>query len=646
MRLTNELDHQVDIALKQAYFVGRLATDDEMASRPYDAPVYMGDDGRTVHFYLKCLSEVPDVIRDNVNSDGELFNGSTLSPVNVSKFSRGSSFIGMTPADQRKYVEKYLTGKTIIFKLVLRQTHIYAEIERTEDVVPADAYLTIPVPTNLSTSQVVKDFEGRMAVNRPLELKQYPNFFARPAYLLVDDFLYTNVHLREGLNPTSYYFEKSSTPSRVVLTSDFYDWIDVRMDHLYFMNKNFEFELERLMKEDGNAVDESEPTVAAPAPIRLASETADSERVFLDALMRNARARGLYYDEQDLVNFHISVKTNNLTIIGGMSGTGKSQLARVYGETLGLAFGESMLLVPVSPAFHEPNDVLGFYNPVTNDYYESELGFVSLLQKAAMHPGQLFMVIFDEMNLAQVEHWFAPFISLLEVESGNRNLQLFSSADGRSGNGYLNRIPLGDNVIFVGTVNFDETTKPFSNRLLDRSNLISPRKLTFAAVHQFVAEKGATESFSTMPVHAKDYRTVWTNPLGDWAAFAEAEIQLLDEMHRVIHAADQQKGVSFRAVNGIASYLMNIPVKADGQSYLSREEAFDLQLKQRVLTKLSGSSSVIGDLVGKHRGGTWVMGTLANLLVEAEETGVGIFTHCLRALEEKAKELSVHGYAV
>jgi hypothetical protein len=359
--------------------------------------------------------------------------------------------------------------------------------------------------------------------------------------------------------------------------------------------------------------------------------------------MTNARARGLYYDEQDLVNFHISVKTNALTIIGGMSGTGKSQLARVYGDTLGLTYGDDMLLVPVSPAFHEPNDLLGFYNPTTNEYYESELGFVTLLQKAAQHPDKLFMVIFDEMNLAQVEHWFAPFISLLEVEVGQRWLPLFSSKEGQSANGYGPRLPLGDNLIFVGTVNFDETTKSFSNRLLDRSNLITPRKLSFAAVRRFAG--GDSDAFRVVNVHAANYRNVWTKPLGDWTVFEDAEIQLLDQVHQLIHGVDQQKGVSFRAVNGIASYLMNIPVVHDGAAYMSRAEAFDLQLKQRVLTKVSGSSSVIGELVGKYRGGNWQMGELANLFVEAHANGVGEFTHCLQALEEKAKELSIHGYA-
>ena len=40
-------------------------------------------------------------------------------------------------------------------------------------------------------------------------------------------------------------------------------------------------------------------------------------------------------------------------------------------------------------------------------------------------------------------------------------------------------IEIGENIIFVGTVNFDETTKELSDRLLDRTNLITLQKIPF-----------------------------------------------------------------------------------------------------------------------------------------------------------------------
>ena len=162
-----------------------------------------------------------------------------------------------------------------------------------------------------------------------------------------------------------------------------------------------------------------------------------------------------------------------------MSGTGKSQLAKLYGETMGLQYGNELLMIPVSPSYHEPNDILGYLNPTTGVYYESETGLVDLLLKAQESPEQMFMVIFDEMNLSQVEHWFSPFISLLEVEEKNRYLNLFNENSYCVNPKYKSKIKIGDNVIFVGTVNFDETSKDFSDRLLDRTNVIVPTKMTF-----------------------------------------------------------------------------------------------------------------------------------------------------------------------
>ena len=93
------------------------------------------------------------------------------------------------------------------------------------------------------------------------------------------------------------------------------------------------------------------------------------EHAFLDQLAQLASSRGLFYERDDLIHFHVSVKTNLLTILGGMSGTGKSQLALLYGQALGLEYGNSLKLIPISPSYHEPSDILGYYNPSSNLYH-------------------------------------------------------------------------------------------------------------------------------------------------------------------------------------------------------------------------------------------------------------------------------------
>src|SRR6266566_823918 len=66
-----------------------------------------------------------------------------------------------------------------------------------------------------------------------------------------------------------------------------------------------------------------------------------------------------------------------------------------------------------------------------------------------------FFVCLDEMNLAKVEHYFSDFLSIVESRSRDKE-----------------RIGLPENLFIVGTVNMDETTQPFSRKVLDRAHTL------------------------------------------------------------------------------------------------------------------------------------------------------------------------------
>ena len=69
------------------------------------------------------------------------------------------------------------------------------------------------------------------------------------------------------------------------------------------------------------------------------------------------------------------------------------------------------------------------------------------------------------MNLARVEHYFAPFLSTMEGTDGR--LALHASENS------VATIPPSiywpRNLFIIGTVNMDETTHPFSDKVLDRA---------------------------------------------------------------------------------------------------------------------------------------------------------------------------------
>ena len=77
---------------------------------------------------------------------------------------------------------------------------------------------------------------------------------------------------------------------------------------------------------------------------------------------------------------------------------------------------------------------------------------------------QPYHLILDEMNLARVEHYFARFLSAMEL----RQRGAVPSLD----LGTEELLYLPENLIFIGTVNVDETTHGFADKVFDRAQLI------------------------------------------------------------------------------------------------------------------------------------------------------------------------------
>ena len=139
---------------------------------------------------------------------------------------------------------------------------------------------------------------------------------------------------------------------------------------------------------------------------------------------------------------------------------------------------DNCVVVPVRPDWVDNRGLLGYLNPLTNEY--STTPFLNLLLRARdeeeraeavgeePHP---FFVILDEMNLARVEHYFSDFLSALESGEAiplHENAAI-ESGESESGPQVPRELKVPGNVLFTGTVNVDETTYMFSPKVLDRA---------------------------------------------------------------------------------------------------------------------------------------------------------------------------------
>ncbi|WP_329759124.1 restriction endonuclease [Allisonella histaminiformans] len=360
----------------------------------------------------------------------------------------------------------------------------------------------------------------------------------------------------------------------------------------------------------------------------------DEEMAFIHRFIRRVRQRGFLYDERDLYNFHISAKSSRLVILAGRSGTGKSGLVRLYGEALGLTPSQVAFL-PVRPSWMDDGDILGYLDRNRMLYFPSDTGLAELLVEASRHPEKMYIVCFDEMNLARAEYYFAQFISVLEKKE-NPALQLYNpSLEERVYNhsDYPARIPLMDNVLFMGTVNVDESTYHFSDKILDRANVITLHQRKFSDMARLTRREVAPE----VEVSADEYRQFRKDE--GVVTLSDEELHLLDDLNAALDERGTSGGIGYRVVSDMSRYLANIP----SGSPMNRKEALDMQIVQRVLTKVRGSQEQIGYLTSLNEENK-LMGRFPELLKNYSQ--VSAFTESLRVLERKAKELRTYDYTL
>jgi len=322
---------------------------------------------------------------------------------------------------------------------------------------------------------------------------------------------------------------------------------------------------------------------ALPAFVRAGSPGREVREVgFFERFCKHVEASGFKQRRLDLAAFHLSVKCNDLTVLGGLPGTGKSSLPRLYAEALaGDEYEDGLrryLHVGVSPSWLDMRDVLGHTNALDRCFQPAESGLYQHLvcaqeeEKNRGTDSRLYLVCLDEMNLAQVEHYFSGFIQALERPHGMREVRCFSpeivaTTDPFAAWPMLN---LPRTLRFVGTVNFDETTRQLSQRVLDRANLIRlhPSHLLDA--------KATLSTRSTGPaITQRNYRE-WVN---ESPTLDRSLGELIDKLKEPLTRLGCP--LNPRRFHAIRKFVGNAPTDV-----CKPEQALDLQIAQRVLPQV------------------------------------------------------------
>jgi len=183
----------------------------------------------------------------------------------------------------------------------------------------------------------------------------------------------------------------------------------------------------------------------------------------------------LDFDPMDIRRLYVSLKTRPFVILAGLTGSGKSSLTRAFAEAFGARSSNGRFRrIAVRPDWIDQTEVLGFVNPISERFVPGWLA--ETVRDCEREPDCLHFVLLDEMNLAPVEQYLAEWLSAIEeARSGSADVRipLYSSTLApKNADDWPPNLGFPDNLIIVGTVNVDETTRPLSERVLDRANVL------------------------------------------------------------------------------------------------------------------------------------------------------------------------------
>lgn len=254
-------------------------------------------------------------------------------------------------------------------------------------------------------------------------------------------------------------------------------------------------------------------------------ESEEDEEYFIaniKNIYENIQSCLYHYDNEKLIygipvirRFLTALRTNQLVLLSGPSGTGKSSLVNQLGNIIK---DIKVHHVAVQSNWMDCQDLLGVFNPIRKNYIPTPFleALINAHEDEKMGKKNLHIICLDEMNLSHIEYYFSPFLSIKEKKESEQYLDLYAQRFYNQArydlinffNKPLDEITVEDidriepikreelqdkydlcfrypakfyipqNIRFVGTLNMDGSVKPLSPKVIDRSFIIELNHFT------------------------------------------------------------------------------------------------------------------------------------------------------------------------
>lgn len=306
-------------------------------------------------------------------------------------------------------------------------------------------------------------------------------------------------------------------------------------------------------------------------------------------------SKGFYYTKELITNFYLSLKTKPFVILSGISGTGKSKIVELFAEAVGANRDNGRFkLIPVRPDWSDATDLLGYRN-IENKFIPGSI--IEVAYEAMQNLDKPYFLCLDEMNLARVEYYFSDILSSMETRNINDEdeiitQKLLSKAQfGKDERAYdkYGDVYIPQNLYIIGTVNMDETTFPFSKKVLDRANTIEFNKVNL----KYNFEEVELQELLSRNYHNDFLKSQYLkiSQCKDEKEIATRTIDKLIEINNILEKYQQH--FAYRVRDEIVFYVI-YAVKNDLFSF---NQAMDYSIVQKILPKIGGSGGEVLDIL-------------------------------------------------
>lgn len=326
----------------------------------------------------------------------------------------------------------------------------------------------------------------------------------------------------------------------------------------------------------------------AASEIVLPSAEAEALGRMIDEFHAKVSEAGFIYERSFIENFICSLVAKRFLILTGLSGSGKTLLARLFAHWISES-SEQFVLLAVGANWTSNRNIVGYPDAFDSTKFHKTAA-LSLLLRAQNHPEVPHFLVLDEMNLSHVERYFSDFLSAIESKE-EKFLIHNQSVDIDGVPPYIRGLP--ENLFIIGTVNIDETTYMFSPKVLDRANVLEFR-ISKSSFDNFLSVGGGSEVKSL-----DSLGSAFSTPFVSLNSSSPDFSALPDDLYRILKSellalfsilAEENYEFGFRTSTEFFrfSYYYYEAVKNGLSDHAIVPKIVDAQILQKVLPRIHG----------------------------------------------------------